>query len=189
MQNSRSCWHHSIKSGPPGIPFSKTQNSPPRQRKNSRKFPFGKILHSAHPSTQFSDIYWCNYSHRSVCKTLHVTVIILIKSLEIRILLSPIETDQQRPGKVVSGQNSPTPPKENAKCAECNFRYYNRLVRQCLYYYWIRRICYITNWKRNCCVSTRNVVSWACMLPNSSTVIEPYLSFRAKSRNVVFCMS
>ena len=30
----------------------------PRHRKNSRKFPFGKILHSALPSAQISDIYW-----------------------------------------------------------------------------------------------------------------------------------
>ena len=32
------------RSGPPGIPVLKTQNSRPRQRKNSRKFPFGKML-------------------------------------------------------------------------------------------------------------------------------------------------
>ena len=53
---------------------------------------------------------------------MHVTVIILVfKCLEIRIpLLSPIETDQQRPGKVVNGQIPPPAKEKNAKCAECN---------------------------------------------------------------------
>ena len=99
------------------FPFRK-RKIPPRQRKNSRKFPFGKILHSAHSSTQFSDIYWCNYNDRSVCKTLHGTLTILVfKCLEIRIpLLSPIETDQQRPGKVVSGQNCSPPSHSPKKC-------------------------------------------------------------------------
>jgi len=45
--------------GPPGIPVLKTQNSP-RQRKNSRKFPFGKMLDYARSNTmgtQTSNIY------------------------------------------------------------------------------------------------------------------------------------
>ena len=44
--------------GPPGIPVLKTQNSP-RQGKNSRKFPFGKMLDFARSntiSTQTSNI-------------------------------------------------------------------------------------------------------------------------------------
>jgi len=49
--------------GPPGIPVLKTQNSP-RQRKNSRKFPFGKMIDFARSntiSTQTSNI-WINYN-------------------------------------------------------------------------------------------------------------------------------
>ena len=45
--------------GPPGIPVLKRQNSP-RERKNSRKFPFGKMLDFARSniiSTQTSNIY------------------------------------------------------------------------------------------------------------------------------------
>ena len=38
------------KAGPPGIPVLKTQNSP-RQGKNSRKFPFGKMLDFARYNT------------------------------------------------------------------------------------------------------------------------------------------
>ena len=48
-----------LRPGPPGIPVLKTQNSP-RQRKNSRKFPFGKMLDFARSniiSTQTSNIY------------------------------------------------------------------------------------------------------------------------------------
>ena len=37
--------------GPPGIPVLKTQNSP-RQRKNSRKFPFGKMLDFVRSNTK-----------------------------------------------------------------------------------------------------------------------------------------
>ena len=71
--------------GPPGIPFSKTQIRPP-PKKNSRKFPFGKILHSAPSSTKFSDSYWRSYNDRSFYLTLHATLVILVfKSLEIRI--------------------------------------------------------------------------------------------------------
>ena len=49
----------SVGPGPPGIPVLKKQNSP-RQRKNSRKFPFGKMLAFARSNTigtQTSNIY------------------------------------------------------------------------------------------------------------------------------------
>ena len=48
-----------FKPGPPGIPVLKTHNSP-RQRKNFRKFPFGKMLDFARSNTigtQTSNIY------------------------------------------------------------------------------------------------------------------------------------
>ena len=53
-------WSNKATAGPPGIPVLKTQN-PPRQRKISRKFPFGKMLDFASSktiSTQTSNIYW-----------------------------------------------------------------------------------------------------------------------------------
>ena len=63
-----------LSSGPPGIPVMKTQNSP-RQRKNSQKFPFGKMLDFARSntiSTQTSNIY-LNQLQWSVCRSVHAT--------------------------------------------------------------------------------------------------------------------
>ena len=67
---------YTLNAGPPGIPVLKTQNSP-RQRKNSRKFPFGKMLYFARSniiSTQTSNIYLNQLQWVwSVCTSVHAT--------------------------------------------------------------------------------------------------------------------
>ena len=142
---------------------------PPRQRKNCRKFPFGKIPHSAYSSTKFSDSYWRNYNDRPFCLTLHATLIVLVfKSLEIR-----IPTDWDWPAAI---DHLPRPRL---------MQNYNRLVRLRKCVYWIRRICYsTTNWMRNGRVSTRNRQVESACYQIARRWSSHYLSVRAKYRNV-----
>jgi len=107
-------------SGPPGIPVLKTQNSPPRQGKNSRKFPFGKMLDFACSntiSTQTSNI--CLNHLQWYGQFAEVCMLLLVLSLEIYPdsnsfpSVPHAETDRQRSITVVStnappsGQTSP----------------------------------------------------------------------------------
>ena len=108
-------WCTTDHAGPPGIPVLKTQNSP-RQRKNSRKFPFGNMLDFARSNTissQIGDIYLNQLQWYG--QFAEVYMLLEVLSLEIYPNVTNsfpsvqhVETDRQRSITVVSTNGPPS---------------------------------------------------------------------------------